>query len=64
MKKIFSISILVLIFHIIPCQLFSQNQNKTINAETSWNGRMCNGGHGICYIDNSLNKSTTNTQVS
>lgn len=39
------------------------SQNKSINVETNWNGKMCNGGHGMCYIDNSINK-TPNTQVS
>jgi hypothetical protein len=25
---------------------------------------MCNGGHGMCYIESASNKSTSNTQVS
>lgn len=41
--------------------LFSQN--VTINAKTNWNGRMCNGGHGMCYIESTSNKSTSNTTL-
>ncbi len=63
MKKLFSIGIFVLIFHIIPNQIFSQTQNKTIDVDVSWNGKMCNGGHGMCYIDSSTNKTTSNTKI-
>ncbi len=63
MKNLFFTGLLMLIFSIMPTQLFSQTQSKTINVNTSWNGRMCNGGHGMCYIDSSSNKSASNTQV-
>jgi len=64
MKKIFSIGIIVLIFYIIPNQLFSQTYGKTINADLDFNGKMCNGGFGVCYMNPITNKSTSNTKIS
>lgn len=60
MKKQAIIFILMFFTNII----FSQTQSKTINADTDWSGHMCNGGHGMCHIDSSTNKTTSNTQVS
>ena len=64
MKKLFSIGILVLIFNLIPIQIFSQTYSKTINADLDFSGKMCNGGFGVCYMNTTANKSTANTQIS
>ncbi len=43
--------------------LFSQ-QNKSMSADIDWNGTMCNGGQGACYINTSSNESESNANIS
>lgn len=67
MKKLFSISILVLIFHIIPNQVFSQQTNKTnLTANITFgHAPDCRGSQGICTFQTlSSNKSISNTKTS
>ncbi len=33
-----------------------------VQADINWNGRMCNGGHGICYVKKNA-KLTTHALV-
>lgn len=40
--------------------LYAQN---TIKANSSWTGRLCNGGHGMCHINTTNNEATANTQL-
>ncbi len=30
--------------------LYPQPASRPVQADINWNGRMCNGGHGICYV--------------
>lgn len=68
MKKLFSTGILMLIFSIIPTQIFSQKSKKifTINAETSIGRNLSDCRHpgSFCGFKTTTDKSTANTQVS
>ena len=35
--------------------LYSQSSPPGVQADIGWNGRLCNGGHGICYIRKNQN---------
>jgi hypothetical protein len=48
-----------MLFNLIP-----NTQSRPIQADINWNGRMCNGGHGICYTqkDEKLMVKTETTE--
>lgn len=60
MKNIIRIALLC-----ITTSAFSQQekQQNIMTANTSWNGKRCNGSHGLCYINSTNNKAETNTKI-
>ena len=38
--------------------LYSQTASRPVQADINWNGRMCNGGHGICYTQKDAQLTT------
>ncbi len=52
-----------LLFNIIIYLLIPNALTQNIQTDINWNGRLCNGGHGICYVSKD-DKLTVKTQIS